>query len=140
MSFYWEEYTDPSGMNKEEGAVARQNRMDANIGRAFGDISSEISEHKQTLHDIKTELSSIDDSLRSIAERMGTLVQLAHSLTSSEQGNILERAYMLAVMQERQETQQQLEELRSLAATLKSASNEEEVRQALEGTQSAEPS
>jgi phosphate-selective porin len=132
---YWEQRP-----GAEETRTQFLYRLERNLSTVFTDIDSHVYEHRQELEKVALLLASIDSSLQKVATHFSDLLYKLEQMTSSDHGNILERAYMLAVMQERQEMKQQLEELQLLAATLREASNEEEVRQASEGTKQAEPS
>lgn len=112
---YWESAT--AGV--EETPTQFRDRLERNIQSALSDMRQEVDEHKMELQGIKHHLEGISNSLNSTTEILSAFLGMVRDMTASDNGNILERAYMLAVMQERQEMKQQLEELQALAATLK---------------------
>jgi hypothetical protein len=95
--FYWQPYDDAMNPTKEEGTVERLKRWEMNISSFMSDLTQQVE--------------STDRHLSSISSSLGELVELTKKLGPAEKGNIIERAYALALMQERQEMKEHLEEL-----------------------------
>lgn len=112
MSFYWSEYVGEG----EEGTVARWKRWEQNIGRFLGDITEREERMGRRLEDIANVLAAKTDgklveAIGGITDRLDSMFFLLEKFSPTDKGNIMERAYMLAVMQERQEMQENLKEL-----------------------------
>lgn len=119
MTFSWERYIPASttdGRMVEEGVLARWNRWEENIGRFLTEFNERDKARTVALDDIATaikglNLQNIAQPLDEMGEYISNLVTLAGKLGPSDKGNLLERAYALAMMQERQEIQENLKEL-----------------------------
>jgi hypothetical protein len=97
VSFHWSEYNDTSGSNREEGPQERLKRWERNISGFMMDLCSQVEE--------------VDGHLSSIAGSLASIADLSTHLGPSDKGNILERAYAIAMLQERNEIREHLEEL-----------------------------